>query len=150
MYKPHEWVILFIPIVTGFAASLICRIGKTAGATVSFRPPSWVFGIVWPILYILLGFSWIYAHREDKLNNIPYSILVGLLVAWIIVYGCLDRKNIGLWIISLSILAAVMCCIVGNTESRLLIAPLIVWLFFALLLSVIEKEKLQSAKTQLK
>ena len=146
MYKPYEWVLLFIPIVTGFITSSICRIGKSAGETVSFRPPSWVFMVVWPVLYILLGFSWIYAQREDTLNNIPYSILVALLVLWIIVYGCLGKKIIGIWIIALSILAAVICCIVGTTESRLYIAPLIVWLIFALLMSVSEKVVIRKNK----
>lgn len=133
-----DGILLFIPLITGFATSFGCNIGKDAGKAVPFRPPGVVFSIVWPVLYILLGVSWMYANRENVYSNIPYSILTLLLVMWIVVYGCMKNKKVGVWIISLSILASLYCYTVGGDISKYCILPLIVWLIFAMCLNMFE------------
>jgi tryptophan-rich sensory protein len=125
-------------MLTGFTASFKCNIGKQAGEKVPFRPPSFVFGIVWPILYILLGISWMYANRKNVYNNIPFFILSLLLVMWIVVYGCMENKKAGVWIIALSLLASLYCYTVGGKISKYCILPMIVWLLFAMCLNMFE------------
>ena len=39
---------------------------EEAGKEIAFRPPSWVFGVVWPVLLLLLGYSWT---LRPKLTN---------------------------------------------------------------------------------
>ena len=48
-------IIFLIPLITGYFMSAICPMKKgEAGSNVPARPPGWVFGVVWPILYLLL------------------------------------------------------------------------------------------------
>lgn len=138
MINVVDGIIIFIPLITGFVTSFSCSIGKEAGREVSFRPPSIVFSIIWPILYILLGVSWMYANRETVYNNIPYSMLTFFLVMWIVVYGCMKNKKAGVWIITFSILASLYCYTVGGRISKYCILPLIVWLIFAMCLNMFE------------
>ena len=62
MFKNINWNIsnicrLIIPLILGFSMNAIpqCKMNKNAGSVVKFRPPSYMFGIVWTILYILFG-----------------------------------------------------------------------------------------------
>ena len=59
--NPKNILRLLFAMILGFGINLIpkCKISRNSGNIVKFRPPSFVFGIVWPILYILLGLSWI-------------------------------------------------------------------------------------------
>ena len=68
---------LWLPIVSGFGMASICKIPKNEGAFLPQRPPAIVFKIIWPILYLLLGFSWVNA-RSQKITDIMH----GLLTAW--------------------------------------------------------------------
>ena len=107
MFRKLTWtdgVLCLMPIVTGYVASGICPVKDRDEDRESFRPPGIVFSIVWPVLYILLGISWAIANRQNKLNNISYGILNTLLVAWIVVYGCVGSKQTALYILLLSIL----------------------------------------------
>ena len=127
--------LLLLPLVSGFATAYFCSPGKKAGKAVGFRPPAWIFSVVWPVLYLLMGWSWIQATKSDTLNHIPYAILQILLVAWLVVYGCAGNKEAGTWIIALSLLACGYCLILGNAGSRITLLPLVVWLGFALLMN---------------
>ena len=65
-----KYIPIAIPLITGYASSAICRMedsGKS-GENVLFRPPAAAFGIVWPILYILMGVAW-YVSREKFTEN---------------------------------------------------------------------------------
>ena len=107
-----------------------------SGTTIKFRPPGYVFGIVWPILYILLGLSWINSeYKKDKVIDGLYFGLSTLLALWIVVYSCYKSKKGALSIMLLSILAIVFLMILISKKSRLYLAPLLVWLCYALLLS---------------
>jgi benzodiazapine receptor len=111
---------------------------ETSGETVKFRPPAWVFGVVWPILYILLGISWVIASRQNKLNSIIYGLITLLLMSWIIFYSCEKDKKSSVYILICSIMAAFACISVGNNVSKILISPLIGWLIFALMMNAQE------------
>ena len=66
---------LFYPMVAGYGVSKFCKMGKS-GVNIKFRPPPYVFGIVWPILYILLGLSWIHSNpSQNRTIELLYIIL---------------------------------------------------------------------------
>lgn len=136
--KIIEIIILFIPILSGFITARLCPIDKSSGNNVSFRPPSFMFGIVWPILYILLGMAWIYSSRINKYVHILYLLLNILLCLWIFIYNCKNDPVKGVWILMVCILACVYCIIIGPQISRYLIAPLLVWLLFATSLNMFQ------------
>ena len=137
---------LFTPMALGFMSNRICWStdgGKSAGSSVKFRPPPYVFGIIWPILYLLLGLSWIIATSDKKMKNRNlvesfYILIVFLLSFWIYVYGCNKDKVGGIYVITLTIGAIILAMNVVRTESRILITPLLTWLLIALLLNVSE------------
>lgn len=132
-------LIAIIPITTGYVAAASCPVSNADDKPRKgdpFRPPSAVFSVVWPILYITFGISWAIANNQNKLNNIPYSLLTSLLVAWVIAYGCAQKKEAALYILIASLAASIASCVVGNTVSRILIAPLIAWLAFAMCLQL--------------
>ena len=139
---PVDIILTLIPIITGFGASSVCAIkgkgNESAGESVKFRPPPVVFKLAWPILYLLTGISWAIAHRQSKYNNIPYSILTALLTSWIVVYGCVKSKQYSMYILILSLMASFSTAMVGTTVSKLMMAPLIGWLCFALIMSTSE------------
>lgn len=141
-----EYIPIFIPAILGFATSGICKIGKDAGASVLVRPPPWVFGIVWIILYAFFGFSWFFANKdavENKIGiNIANSSLAFILALWIIVYGCLRSRIGGVYVLLTSLLAGlVVYTLAPSLRSKLLICPLMVWLLFATLLNTLEVNK---------
>ena len=41
-----DYLIIILPSLIGYGSSMICNVQKTAGSTVSFRPPPFVFAIV--------------------------------------------------------------------------------------------------------
>ena len=139
--KKIEWIFLILPMIAVYTASAFCDVGKSSGSTVKFRPPAYVFGIVWPILLIHLGISWVLASRQNKWNSVLYTALVLSLVSWLIVYECDKNKIGGVWNLAVSVLLAVMCLIVGNTSSRLILAPILGWLIFAMQLNINEVSK---------
>lgn len=135
------WLDIFmvlLPAILGYIASAFCRIGTNTGSSVKFRPPPLLFGIIWPILYLSLGFSWIIAHRINPYSNIFYVLTIILLTLWIIIYGCVKSKMGGIYILLLTFVLLLMCFSFGNEWSRVLISPLIGWLMFAILLSITE------------
>jgi len=135
-------LIIFIPAVIGYLAGYTCKVQETSGESVKFRPPPKVFGIVWAILYILLGLSWYYALKSalniNMLINIMifYILLNIALCSWIYLYSCKKDKITAVYGLAISFTFSLMCYTLGNITSKLCIVPLIGWLFFATLINV--------------
>ena len=132
----EQFIRLAYPMFAGYLVSLKCKMSKS-GVNIKFRPPGYVFGTVWPILYILLGLSWIKSdYKNNKIIDSLYLILSSLLALWIVVYSCFKSKKGALFIMMSCILSIVFLMILISTKSRLYLAPLSVWLLYALLLSI--------------
>lgn len=119
------------PIITGFMTNLIFKIDRDTANKVKARPPSWAFGVVWSLLYILVGISW-YRIKNNQLSNILYISLLFLLCLWIAVYKY--NKRYALYIIALCGLNTILLIISNYSTdpiSSMLLAPLLVWLNFA-------------------
>ena len=133
---------LLFSMILGFGITLIpkCRVTKSSGAIVKFRPPSYVFGIVWPILYILFGISWILTRLKikDYKYDILYVVLSLSLLSWIVVYSCLSNKVGGIYSLLVTILLLLGGIVLVPKVSKLLLIPLLTWLMFALLLNIFE------------
>lgn len=126
----------------GYITSYFCNVGEKSGKTIPFRPPGWVFGVVWPILYLLFGLSWYFSilskTNKTLIINLLYFTLSLLLCLWIIIYGCYDKKKKAIYILFLSILNILVIYTIVEMKSKLLLTPLMVWLIFATFLNIIE------------
>ena len=137
--KIYEYFLIFIPLVLGFLTSFLCRTGKSTGKTLKFRPPPVVFSIVWPILYILMGLSWVYSSRENAtVSHVFYAILTILLCLWLVFYSCLKNKLAGVFILLACIACSLACFGIGNYISKIMLSPLVAWLIFATLMNSFE------------
>jgi len=142
-------LLVFLPSVIGYGSQYLCNIGKNAGKNVLFRPPSWVFGIVWPVLFLLFGISWEIANKNcdsKYLCMIIYSITCILLGLWSIVYSdkCGNSKKGASLILLLVIAAELASFSQGNNISKILITPLIAWSIFALIMNTTEVQNEKS------
>lgn len=121
------------PIVSGFAISWACPI-KDAGVSIPARPPAYVFGIVWTLLYILIGLVWIYASRISWVYDLGFIVLVGLLIVWVYLFGCRSNELVSLYVLYLSLFITFLLTIglvLNHSWYSLGLVPLIVWLMFA-------------------
>ena len=117
----------------GYLVSRKCKMNNRSGSSVRFRPPSYIFGIVWPILYLLIGYSWIKSTDsifENKIDllYLSLSLLLGL---WIVVYSCYENKLGSLYVMFIIFLNLLFLMILVPEISKLLLAPLFVWLLYA-------------------
>ena len=133
--------LVLLPAIIGYSSQMICSLGKDAGKSVLFRPPSWVFGVVWPILFLLFGLSWAIAARNctnQILCMTMYALTTLSLGVWIVTYGCAKTKKGSSWVLILTIAACLASFAQGNETSKVLISPLIAWAIFALLMNTTE------------
>jgi tryptophan-rich sensory protein len=134
-----EYIPIILPSLLGYGTAMFCKVTKDSGINVSIRPPPIIFSIVWPILYLMLGFSWFYARKNKNVtSDLFYTMLILLLSVWLIVYSCKNNKKLGIYVLIFSIIASIFACISGNFKSRILILPLIAWLIFATILNIME------------
>jgi tryptophan-rich sensory protein len=162
------YTIIFLPLVIGMTIGAIY--GKKWGEDKyknlkkpKYNPPSYVFSIVWPILYLLIGFAYSIALYDwkcisDKISKCGTSIYYKEFKYWIIpslallfnfmyipiFFGENGLYN-GLIIIILSLVFAILTLIqfymqldvYGNGRNIITLAfiPYIIWLSFATYLS---------------
>tara|TARA_Y100000992_G_scaffold199242_2_gene135680 strand:+ start:458 stop:934 length:477 start_codon:yes stop_codon:yes gene_type:complete len=125
---------LVLPAALGFASSAVCSIGADSGRALPQRPPAPVFGVVWPVLYLLTGFAW--TKSRKRLTNAMFVVLVALLTAWPVVFSCLEREKLAIFVLALVVGSTVG--IMSIHESRgaaVALVPLLSWCLVALLLN---------------
>lgn len=144
-----ENFLIIVPAISGYVTSTFCNVSRISGAQVAFRPPPVVFATVWPILYLLFGIAWVISRRTNTIStDVFYSLLTILLCVWIFVYSCKNNKMWGVYVLLLSIICSIWCYSVGNMLSKCLLAPLMGWLLFALLLNISEVQNVDSTKQE--
>ena len=138
MITIFEILIILIPSILGYGISMICPISKNAGKDVPFRPPSYVFAIVWPILFLLLGISMMLAYRKSVNLFWLYFITTIVIVSWTFFYGCVKNNVISMIILFISIILIGCCIFFSENVQRILMAFLLAWCIFASILNVYE------------
>ena len=135
-----------LPGIIGYGSNALCNVGNNAGNIVKFRPPSFVFGIVWPVLFSLFGISWAIAMREAKykyLCLLTYGLASISLGVWTYLYACKQKKKEASWVIIFTVASLLASFSQGNELSRAFLSPLISWILFALIMNTTEVQNLK-------
>jgi tryptophan-rich sensory protein len=99
----------------------------------TLTPPNWVFGVVWPVLYVFLGISWFLVYqRNGELKEFYIQLLLNLI--WTRIFFYYKQVELGFVII---------CAILFFTKktytrflkinaiAAYLLIPYMIWLTFA-------------------
>lgn len=133
-----------LPIVGGALVGLIISGYMNYGDMVKppLSPPSYIFPIVWTILYILMGISYFIATKDkenDKELNQIYILQLLVNFFWPIIFFVLRMYFTAFfWIILLLILVIIMIkeLLKNNKISGYLQIPYFIWLLFATYLNI--------------
>lgn len=144
MSLPKKLFYLFTPVIGGTIVGLLIKNHINYGMLYKppLSPPSFIFPVMWTIIYILLGISY-YKYKtlnvEDK--NLDMIYYGGLIVnyLWSIIFFIFKLRLLScLWIIILDILVVLLMRAFNkynNISSRLNI-PYLVWCLFATYLTI--------------
>jgi benzodiazapine receptor len=105
----------------------------------NFMPPGWTFGVVWPILYALLGVAVAMVlagppSPRRKLALVLFLVQLALNFAWSPIFFA--AHDIGLAKVVIFVMAALAAAAAGQflrlrREAGLLLVPYLAWLVFA-------------------
>jgi tryptophan-rich sensory protein len=133
--------VIFIPLI----GSVIFNqdINKEKTKKTFLQPPGYVFGIVWTILYILLGvFIWLLIQNKRMEPRfwyilITYVINLSINYMWTTVVFKWKLEKIGAYMLTILLGTTIFMTVL--TENKLhasLLVPYMTWLIFALLLNI--------------
>jgi translocator protein len=104
-----------------------------------FMPPGWTFGVVWPILYALLGISLAMVLAEPPSDRRRFALILffaqlALNFAWSPIFFAAHDITLAKWVIF--IMAALAAAAAGQflrirRAAGLLLIPYLLWLVFA-------------------
>lgn len=135
-------------LLTGFLGSIVSMDSVTTWyadlSRPSFTPPDWTFGLVWPILYIIMGIS-AFLIWNIGINKRPVRVALGLFVLQLILNGLWTPIFFGLHMIAFALVeiillwVAILMTILAfkriSKLASLLLLPYILWVSFAVVLN---------------
>ena len=121
------------------STSLLLRLGGTslsnAASHVPLRPPTWVFLVVWPILYVTTGAAWALAGAG---GDLLLGCVTLLCCIWLIIYAKLRLVTSAAFVLAaVPVLVLVASVLIRGIAGALLL-PLVAWTAFAALLNAYE------------
>jgi tryptophan-rich sensory protein len=127
--------LLFAPIILGLGSGYLVSRKQIPKVKSKFNPPDWLFAVVWPILYLLLGYS-SYLISKSKINFylVLYGIQLLLTIAWWPYFIYYPNKLMAtVSIILLAIYALILAILFFpiNKLAAYCLIPYICWLSFA-------------------
>ena len=110
----------------------------------SFTPPDWTFGVVWPILYVMMGISAFLIWNEG-FDKTEVKVALGIFGLQLILNGLWTPIFFGLQLIGLALIEILMmwaAILLTNIyfwkvskPAALLLLPYILWVSFAIVLN---------------
>ncbi|MFC1603770.1 TspO/MBR family protein [Planctomycetota bacterium] len=135
-------------LLTGFLGSFVTMDSVTTWYTdlsrPSFTPPDWSFGLVWPILYIIMGIS-AFLIWNRGINKRPVKAALRLFILQLVLNGLWTPIFFGLHMIAFALVeiillwVAILMTILAFRKisklASLLLLPYILWVSFAVALN---------------
>jgi tryptophan-rich sensory protein len=84
--------LLFAPLIGGLVSAGVS--GGTGGGYTRDFPPSWVFGPVWTVLYLMMGYASSIVYQRTGSVPVIFWIQLAMNLAWSPIY--FGQKNIKL------------------------------------------------------
>lgn len=124
-----EIACLFGPLVVGMGSAAFVRKVPCRSQS-KWMPPSIVFAIVWPLLYLALGFATLFTWQKKGNSSHFYLLLcfIGSLVLWWIVFANVCAQVAAFATIIMITGLGVATCIVLRSW---LVGIVVIWLSFA-------------------
>ena len=134
---------LFLPDILGSVVGFIISGSIDYNQLVQppLAPPSWLFPVMWTIIYLLMGISY-YLLKQDNDNEClsrVYYLQLGVNLLWSIIFFLFKLRLLAcIWIIILDILVCLMIYWFYNTKkiSGYLNILYLVWILFATYLTI--------------
>lgn len=134
---------LFLPVILGSLVGFIISGSIDYNQLVQppLAPPSWLFPVMWTIIYLLMGISY-YLLKQDNDNECLskiYYLQLGVNLLWSIIFFLFKLRLLAcIWIIILDVLVCLMVYWFYNTKkiTGYLNILYIVWILFATYLSI--------------
>lgn len=118
-----------IPVAVGLFSAFITKEGMdvyTQIETPPLSPPSWIFPIVWSILYLLMGIScaMVWQRREGKAEQVreaynSYVVSLVLNFAWSVLFF-----NARMFLVAFFVLLALLYYVLKTVRAYVAIRPL--------------------------
>ena len=109
----------------------------------SFMPPGWTFGVVWPVLYAMLGVALAMVVVEPASDRRRFALILFFIqlvlnFAWSPIFFALHQIALAKWVIF--VMAAVAAAAAGQflrvkRDAGVLMIPYLGWLVFAAMLN---------------
>ena len=126
---------LILPMLLGFGLSAICPM-RSNELVLPQQPPQYVFKIVWPILYLLVGWVWTRTGRWLSLPSVMITLLVSLLSLWIVLFSCCSDPKTAVFCLAIIVATTIGAMnVVKDAWSVMALVPLLGWCLIALLLN---------------
>ena len=135
---------IFIPLILGTIVGFLLMDSYDFYQTLDrpfFAPPSWLFPVVWTILYLLMGISY-YTVRNKSSNLIIkqiFNLQLFFNLLWPIIFFIFEQLLLSsIWIVGLDILIIVMILVFTQVDKKAgcLQIPYLVWTLFATVLNI--------------
>jgi tryptophan-rich sensory protein len=127
----------YIPAVSIIGSNLIttnqCGSLVKSAIDVPLRPPGWIFGIVWPILYVTTGLAWSWSKKD-----LLFSLVTIMCCLWLYVYSCKKNKKSATFVLLSTALLSWHLARILSGKSRNAIIPLAIWTSFATYINMYE------------
>jgi tryptophan-rich sensory protein len=133
-----SYVIILLPnVVSLMAMAVVGSSRDKACLPTSMQPPGYVFAIVWPILYLLLGGAMHRVQGTTRALSALFALMLALN-AWWIRFGNTCEPRTSLYaIIGVLCMALTVTWYVAQADraAAAMLVPLVAWLCFATYLS---------------
>lgn len=134
-----NYILYVAPLILGMLSGFVGNL-SSAGSKIPARPPGVVFGVVWFMLYLLIGIAWVEARKVNQLeSDILFLILTISLTLWPLMYNVSSKAALyTLLVILLITIIVVGYSWITSKIAGYLISPLLAWIIFAIMLNFTE------------
>lgn len=137
----NDWKMFIIYMITPLIlGGIVGLITMSETSNYSGIVPSWVFPVVWSILYVMMGIA-SYFIRDNRSLVIIYIVNLVINLLWPIIFFGFKLKVLGFfWILLLILVVGYMIYRFYDKSkiSAYLLIPYLLWLIFASVLNLME------------